>query len=188
MSAPVTEVQAAATRRRAWYAPLITHRYLYLMLVPGALVAGDHALAWKCTELPRPAGCDMRFAETSVLAWPDSGDCTAIVRYSAGSLPGLAEQVALVSNSADGGRTWTPLAASNLPMTASKPYAGHLSNGQAFLVASPDLRLPGRAKSPQWSYPYPYAHEHAGHLYVVYSIGKEDCGLSIIPLHAIRLP
>ena len=174
-------------------------------------------LAWKCTELPRPAACAMRFAETSVLAWPDSGDCTAIVRYSAGSLPGLAEQVALVSNSADGGRTWTPLAASNLPMTASKPYAGHLSNGQAFLVcnvgpdrhtlvlavtapgervlsrvwrirhgASPDLRLPGRAKSPQWS--YPYAHEHDGHLYVVYSIGKEDCGLSIIPLHAISQP
>ena len=38
MSSPATEVQAAATRRRAWYAPLITHRYLYLMLVPGALV------------------------------------------------------------------------------------------------------------------------------------------------------
>ena len=121
------------------------------------------------------------------------------------------------SNSADGGRTWTPLAASNLPMTASKPYAGHLSTGQAFLVcnvgpdrhtlvlavtapgervlsrvwpirhgASPDLRLPGRAKSPQWS--YPYAHEHDGSLYVVYSIGKEDCGLSIIPLHAISQP
>ena len=136
------------------------------------------------------------------------------MRYSAGNLPGIAAQVALVSDSADGGRTWTPLAASNLPMTASKPYAGQLSTGQAFLVcnvgpdchtlvlavaepgarsfcrvwrirhgASPDLRLPGRAKSPQWS--YPYAHEHDGRLYVVYSIGKEDCGLSIIPLHAI---
>lgn len=226
-------------------------------------------LAWERVELPRPAGCDMRFAETSVLVWPlgggsalsprdrdgdegryagiarrpgspdrsarppegDAGDqesrtsgaasrpvrsdqCTAIVRYSAGSLPGIAEQVALVSDSVDGGHTWTPLAPGNLPMTASKPYAGHLSTGQAFLVcnvgpdrhtlvlavaepgarsfcrvwrirhgASPDLRLPGRAKSPQWS--YPYAHEHDGRLYVVYSIGKEDCGLSIIPLHAI---
>ncbi len=45
-------------------------------------------------------------------------------------------------------------------------------------------RLPGRAKSRQWS--YPYAHEHDGKLYVVYSIGKEDCGLSIIPLRALR--
>ena len=52
--------------------------------------------------------------------------------------------------------------------------------------ASPALRLPGRAKSPQWS--YPYAHEHDGSLYVVYSIGKEDCGLSIIPLRRMSVP
>ena len=195
--------------------------------------SAEAPLAWERAEIPRPAGCDMRFAETSVLAWPqgDAGgherrnsgaasrsvgsyQCTAIVRYTAGSLPGLPAQAALTSTSVDGGRTWSTLAASNLPMTASKPYAGHLSTGQAFLVcnagpdrhtlvlavakpgarsfsrvwrvrhgASPDLRLPGRAKSPQWS--YPYAHEHDGNLYVVYSIGKEDCGLSIIPLHAL---
>ena len=174
-------------------------------------------LAWERAEIPRPAGCDMQFAETSVLVWPGTGDCSAIVRYRAGSLPGLPEQAALVSTSSDAGRTWTPLAASNLPLSASKPYAGHLSNGQAFLVgnvgpdrhtlvlavtapgerafsrvwrirhgASPALRLPGRAKSPQWS--YPYAHEHDGSLYVVYSIGKEDCGLSIIPLSATPHP
>ena len=174
-------------------------------------------LAWERTEIPRPAGCDMQFAETSVLVWPQGADCTAVTRYRAGSLPGLPDQVALVSTSNDAGRTWSPVAASNLPLTASKPYAGHLSTGQAFLVgnvgpdrhtlvlavtapgerafsrvwrirhgASPALRLPGRAKSPQWS--YPYAHEHEGGLYVVYSIGKEDCGLSIIPLHAISNP
>ena len=174
-------------------------------------------LAWERVEIPRPAGCDMQFAETSVLVWPDTGECSAIVRYRAGSLPGLPEQVALVSTSSDAGRTWAPLAASNLPLTASKPYAGHLSTGQAFLVgnagpdrhtlvlavtapgerafsrvwrirhgASPALRLPGRAKSPQWS--YPCAHEHDGSLYVVYSIGKEDCGLSILPLYAISHP
>ena len=38
MSAGATAAQAAAARRRAWYAPLITHRYLYLMLLPGAVV------------------------------------------------------------------------------------------------------------------------------------------------------
>lgn len=174
-------------------------------------------LAWERVEIPRPAECDMQFAETSVLVWPGTGDCSAIIRYRAGRLPGLPQQVALTSTSSDAGRTWTPLAASNLPLTASKPYAGHLSTGQAFLVgnagpdrhtlvlavaapgerafsrvwrirhgASPALRLPGRAKSPQWS--YPYAHEHDGSLYVVYSIGKEDCGLSIIPLHVILHP
>ena len=174
-------------------------------------------LAWERAEIPRPAGADMQFAETSVLVWPGTGDCSAIIRYRAGSLTELTEQVALVSTSSDSGRTWAPLAASNLPLTSSKPYAGNLSTGQAFLVgnvgpdrhtpvlavtapgerafsrvwrirhgASPALRLPGRAKSPQWS--YPYAHEHDGNLYVVYSIGKEDCGLSIIPLYAISHP
>jgi hypothetical protein len=47
----------------------------------------------------------------------------------------------------------------------------------------PALDFPGFAKSPQWS--YPYAHEYAGNLYVVYSIGKEKCGLSIIPLASL---
>ena len=180
-----------------------------------AVASGARApLAWQCSEIPRPAGADMSFGETTVLVWPEAGACSAIIRYRAGSLAGLPEQVALVSTSSDGGRTWTPAAASNLPMTASKPYAGRLSTGQAYLVcnvgpdrhtlvlavtapgervftrvwrirhgSSPSLRLPGRAKSPQWS--YPYAHEHAGRLYVVYSIGKEDCGLSIIPLHVL---
>ena len=42
---------------------------------------------------------------------------------------------------------------------------------------------PGFAKGSQWS--YPYAYEHDGKLYVVYSINKEACGLSIIPLSAL---
>ena len=88
--------------------------------------SGRAPLAWERVEIPRPAGCDMQFAETSVLVWPGTGDCSAIIRYRAGSLPGLPEQVALVSTSSDAGRTWAPLAASNLPLTASKPYAGHL--------------------------------------------------------------
>ena len=44
-------------------------------------------------------------------------------------------------------------------------------------------RFPGAAKSKQWSYPYGYEHE--GSLYVVYSIGKEDCGLSVVPVAAL---
>ena len=31
----------------------------------------------------------------------------------------------------------------------------------------------------------PTAHEFDGKLYVVYSIGKEDCGLSILPLKSL---
>jgi len=45
-------------------------------------------------------------------------------------------------------------------------------------------RFPGAAKSKQWSYPYGY--EYDGKLYVVYSIGKEDCGLSILPVESLQ--
>jgi hypothetical protein len=41
----------------------------------------------------------------------------------------------------------------------------------------------GFAKGAQWS--YPYAHEHDGKLYIVYSVNKEECGLSIIPVSAL---
>ncbi|MFH1266355.1 MAG: hypothetical protein ABIK89_11570, partial [Planctomycetota bacterium] len=46
-------------------------------------------------------------------------------------------------------------------------------------------RFPGAAKSKQWS--YPYGHEHDGKLYVVYSIGKEDCGLSELPIESLEV-
>jgi len=95
-------------------------------------------------------------------------------------------------------------------MPRAKAYFGRLSNGRPYLIAnygnrdvlliavgtpggmslekvwkiragkSQAPRFPGKAKSPQWS--YPYAHEHDGKLYVVYSVGKEDCGLSILPI------
>jgi hypothetical protein len=45
-------------------------------------------------------------------------------------------------------------------------------------------RFSGQAKGKQWSYPYGY--EHDGNLYVVYSIGKEDCGLSVVPIEALK--
>ena len=107
MSAPVTEAQAAATRRRARYAPLITHRYLYLMLVPGALVL-------------------------------------LIYRY----LPMYGLTIAFKNFRLSRG-IWR------------SPWVG-FENFERF-----------------FSFPF---FEYAGHLYVVYSIGKEDCGLSIIPL------
>jgi hypothetical protein len=41
-------------------------------------------------------------------------------------------------------------------------------------------RFPGTAKGKQWSYPYGY--EHDGKLYIVYSVGKEECGLSVLDI------
>lgn len=49
---------------------------------------------------------------------------------------GGAHPVALVSESADHGRTWTPVRPSNLPMAASKPHAGILGTGQRYLICT----------------------------------------------------
>ena len=108
------------------------------------------------------------------------------------------------------GKTWTVAQESDFPMPRAKAYLGKLSSGQLYLLSnfhnrdtlailvgrpgeqtlsrmwrirhgkSPAPRFPGHAKSKQWS--YPYGHEHDGKLYVVYSIGKEDCGLSILDI------
>jgi len=46
------------------------------------------------------------------------------------------QPIALASVSFDYGRTWTPTRPSNLPMAASKPYAGVLSTGQRYLICT----------------------------------------------------
>ena len=43
----------------------------------------------------------------------------------------------------------------------------------------------GKYKDRGWQ--YPYAHERNGKLYVIYSVGKEDCEMAIIPLTALRV-
>jgi len=45
--------------------------------------------------------------------------------------------------------------------------------------------LQGSAKDVGWQ--YPYAYENDGKLYVIYSVGKEDCELAIIPLESLRV-
>lgn len=45
---------------------------------------------------------------------------------------------------------------------------------------APEPRASGSCKKPEWS--YPSVMERDGHVYVTYSITKEDCGLSILPL------
>ena len=43
--------------------------------------------------------------------------------------------------------------------------------------------VPRAANGKQWSYPYGY--EHGGKLFVVYSIGMEDFGLSVMPVKSL---
>jgi hypothetical protein len=44
---------------------------------------------------------------------------------------------------------------------------------------SPEARVAGFCKGPQWSYPSVWEHDHKVH--ITYSVTKEDCALSILP-------
>jgi hypothetical protein len=168
-----------------------------------AFSAGDNLLKWTSVLIPFPKELGPSFAETTVI---DAGrQIIAVIRGGRG--------YAWVSTSDDFGRTWKRAMMSNLPMPRAKAYLGRLSTGQMYLVSnlrnrdtlivsagkpgehtltkmwrlkhgrSKAPRFKGSAKGPQWS--YPYAHEHAGNLYVVYSIGKEDCGLTVVPIRSL---
>lgn len=168
-----------------------------------AISHGDDLMHWDTVSIPYDRRLKPSYAETTV--WAEGERVTAIIRGGGG--------VAWVSVSEDSGRTWTTALPSNLPMPRSKAYLGKLSNGQLYLLSnfndrdtlvvsvsepgestlsrmyrirhgqSGPPRYPGKAKSKQWSYPYGY--EHDGQLFVVYSIGKEDCGLSVIPIASL---
>lgn len=170
-----------------------------------AVSAGAEITRWKTVPIPYPSSLKPGYAETTV--WGEGTEAMAIIRGGAG--------VAWVSRSDDCGESWTEALPSNLPMPRAKAYLGKLSNGQLYLISnlrdrntlvisvgepgewtvkrmwqirhgeSEAPRFPGRAKSKQWSYPYGY--EYDGKLYVVYSIGKEDCGLSILPLESLKV-
>ena len=168
-----------------------------------AISHGKNFLEWDTVNIPYPPRLKPSYAETTV--WANDATVTAIIRGG--------EKVAWVSTSHDFGETWETAKPSNFPMPRAKAYAGTLSSGQRYLLAnlydrntlviavsapgettlsqlwrirhgpSKPPRFPGRAKSKQWS--YPYGHEFASNLYVVYSIGKEDCGLSILPVKSL---
>jgi hypothetical protein len=66
------------------------------------------------------------WGESAVIV--DGSEILLIARYR--------KPVALVSVSDDYGRSWSLIRESNLPMAASKPYAGVLSTGQRYLIAT----------------------------------------------------
>ena len=73
-----------------------------------------------------------------------------------------------------------------LAISVSRPGESTLSRTWRLRHGKSDApRFSGKAKSKQWS--YPYGHEHDGRLYVVYSIGKEECGLSVIPIESLAI-
>ena len=168
-----------------------------------AVSHGDDVTKWDSVLIPYDRRLQPSFAETTV--WSEGDRVIAVIRGGGG--------VAWISTSDDFGRTWSKAGPSNLPMPRAKAYLGRLSTGQLYLISnfknrdtlvvsvgrpgedslssmwrirhgrSEPPRFPGRAKSKQWSYPYGY--EHDGKLHVVYSVGKEDCGLTSVPVKAL---
>jgi hypothetical protein len=170
-----------------------------------AISCGDDLTNWESVHIPYPPELEPRFAETTV--WAEGKRVLAVIRGGG--------DVAWVATSEDYGKTWKQAMPSNYPMPRAKAYLGKLSTGQLYLISnlrdrntlvisvgrpnemtlscmwrirhgkSIPPRFEGLAKSKQWSYPYGY--EYNGKLYVVYSIGKEDCGLSVIPIESLSI-
>ena len=168
-----------------------------------AISRGDDLTKWDSILIPFDPQLKPSYAETTV--WAEGNHVIAVIRGGLG--------VAWVATSDDAGRTWSKARPSKLPMPRSKAYLGKLSTGQMYLLSnlrnrdtlaisvskpgeqtlswmwrirhgkSGPPRFPGRGKFRQWSYPYGY--EHNGKLFVVYSIGKEDCGLSVLPIDSL---
>lgn len=74
----------------------------------------------------------------------------------------------------------------NLVVAVSRPGESRLSMVRTVRQGVPPVHYAGLCKSPQWS--YPSTVEHDGALYVSYSISKEDCGVSEIPLTSLAVP
>lgn len=96
-----------------------------------AISNGDRVTSpWTVVPILSPGKCgpeiDLPYPETTVLA--DGGELTAIIRNDHGN--------ALVCVSGDCGNTWAGPFQQNLPIGASKIYAGILSTGQRYLVCN----------------------------------------------------
>jgi hypothetical protein len=96
-----------------------------------AISRGDDFTKWEMVviQADKSLGTNL-WGESTVIV--QKTQITNIARRSQGRVHGDA----LVSISKDHGRTWTPAAASNLPMATQKPYAGALSTGQRYLIGT----------------------------------------------------
>lgn len=90
-----------------------------------ALCDGKDLTRWELVVIPKAPKLVM-WGESAVLV--GASEIINIARFS--------EPRALVAESRDGGRTWSASVLSNLPMAASKPDAGVLSNGRPWLIGA----------------------------------------------------
>ena len=92
-----------------------------------AISHGDDFTKWDYVEIPTGEGIERMWGESAIFT--EGARIFNIARYGG-------EASALLAESQDYGRTWTPSRISNLPMATSKPAAGTLSNGQHFLICT----------------------------------------------------
>jgi hypothetical protein len=173
-----------------------------------AISHGEDLLHWDTVKLPVGER-----VYTEATTWVSGDDVVLVMRNESPDNPDL--PCAVVSVSHDGGHSWGPCRESNFPMVTSKPYAGTLSNGQRYLVASvcrshPRSRRtlaiavsrPGQeqlcrmwqVETTDGALSYPYAVEHDGHLWVAYSSAPRGLGgnrnnarMAIIPLASLAV-
>ncbi|QHI68529.1 exo-alpha-sialidase [Tichowtungia aerotolerans] len=170
---------------------------------------GDDFTRWD--RVPIPVSKGDKCSETTLIV--DDGQVTAVMRSSFPGVAGVSAssdfgrswtrarasnfpmirskvfggmlstgQRYLVANVSDG----DPMDRSTLAVAVSRP------GGEAF-VRMYKIRqgvtyqpvFKGKHKMPGWQ--YPYAYEHDGNLYVIYSLGKEDCELAVIPLSSLEI-
>lgn len=99
-----------------------------------AVSRGDDFTKWDFVGIPAREGVRI-WGESAVVV--DGANVLNIARYGA-------KPLALVARSGDYGRTWSPMAESNLPMATSKPCAGVLSTGQRYLICTTAAENGGR--------------------------------------------
>ena len=109
-----------------------------------AISRGDDLTQWVVVRIPKPEDMEM-WGESTVIVErgascrPANSDREKAVKKCTPRIVCIARYrrpIALVAVSEDCGRTWTEIRESNLPMAASKPYAGVLSTGQRYLVCT----------------------------------------------------
>lgn len=93
-----------------------------------AISAGDDFASWRVIAVEEGA-IDRCWGEATVDV--DGPNVTLTSR------PGWNKPfVAFIATSADYGKTWTPMRATNLPMASAKPYTGRLADGRRYAINS----------------------------------------------------
>lgn len=180
---------------------------------PGVLISdGNDVTRWRTIRIPMSPDMPQGYGETTLLPIAGGRELLALVRPGGGIGVAWASvsrdggetwtptrrtnyPIGIAKMYAGRLSTGQPYVVANFPalgrsdrdtlvIAVGKP--GEDTVGRIYQVRSgaPRPAYAGFAKVAQFS--YPYAHEHDGKLYIVYSVGKEECGLSIIPVWALK--